>query len=114
MKLKVIDHRRVNNRRKSLSKLKISHLTILGILLFLSFLTTACATPGTIQPTPSPPPSRTPVKLGPTSTVSPLPTTAVPPVPPPTLVPISPITDVDWIRGSEDAVFTFVVYSDFQ
>ncbi len=114
MIIQASDHKEAYNKRPYPNKLKFSHLSIPGILLCLSFLTTACAPTGTVQPTLTPPPSRTPVRLGPTSTMSPVPPTAVPPIPSPTLIPIPPITVDDWSRGPEDASFTFVVYSDFQ
>jgi hypothetical protein len=114
MIIPIFDHKKIYNRRQYLRTLKNSHLITLGILLCLSFLATSCAPPGTLQPTYTPPPSRTPIKLGPTSTISPVPPTAVPPIPSPTLIPIPPLSYDDWTRGPEDAAFTFVVYSDFQ
>lgn len=104
----------IATRRRDLRTHKSSVLIFLGILIYLSSLTSACAPTGTIQPTHTLRPSRTPIKLGPTSTMTPESPTPVPPIPSPTLVPLLPISDEDWSRGPEDASFTFVVYADFQ
>ncbi len=82
--------------------------------LFFTLLATACAHQGTVAPSPQPILTRTSVRLGPTSTVSPVPPTSIPPPLSPTVAPLPPISGDDWSRGSPDAIVTLVVYSDFQ
>ena len=91
---------------------KTSSSLLSALLLTLSI--TACASQGTVAPSPQPVPTRTSVRLGPTSTSSPIPPTSIPTPPTPTLVPIPPVSGDDWSRGPQDALVTLVVYSDFQ
>lgn len=86
---------------------------LLSALCF-TLLTAACANQGMIAPSPQPILTRTSVRLGPTSTVSPVPPTSIPSPISPTLAPLPPISGDDWSRGSPDAIVTLVVYSDFQ
>jgi hypothetical protein len=84
------------------------------LALGFSLAISACGT-AEVSPNPQPPtPTRTAVKLGPTSTSLPATPTQPASEPTPTLVPLQPITENDWTRGAEEATVTIVVYSDFQ
>ncbi|MBF8256547.1 MAG: PPIase cyclophilin-type protein [Anaerolineales bacterium] len=78
-------------------------------------LLVAGCTPGTTaNGTTTPSATRTPIRLGPTSTPAPVRTS--PPAPPeePTSVPIPPVGSEDWRLGPDGASVELLVYADFQ
>ena len=58
--------------------------------------------------------TRTPIRLGPTSSPAPATATLLPPEEEPTSVPIPPITSDDWRLGPDGAPVELLVYADFQ
>lgn len=85
------------------------------LVILLVCIIAGCTAQAPPTPTFSPPtPSRTAVRLGPTSTFTPTVTLAPTSIPTSTLYPLSPVSDADWGRGPRDAAVTLVVYSDFQ
>ncbi|NIS79189.1 MAG: hypothetical protein GTO14_02970 [Anaerolineales bacterium] len=90
-------------------------LNLRAFVILLMLLVSGCSSQESSTPTLAPPtPSRTAVRLGPTSTIAPSMTPAPIDIPTPTLHPLAPISDADWSKGPHDAPVTLVVYSDFQ
>jgi cyclophilin family peptidyl-prolyl cis-trans isomerase/protein-disulfide isomerase len=58
--------------------------------------------------------TRTPIRLGPTSTSAPAPTARRAPPEEPTSVPIPPVASDDWMLGPDGAPVELLVYADFQ
>ena len=79
-------------------------------VLFLAGCALASTPPEVVGPTPS----RTPIRLGPTSTAKPTSAPAPSVEPSATAVPLPAISRDDWALGPDAAPVQFVVYSDFQ
>jgi cyclophilin family peptidyl-prolyl cis-trans isomerase/protein-disulfide isomerase len=114
--IQAFQHRSKINRRKHGFHYPAlaTNLSLLTIILFVS----ACQKTSSLTPTSTATASRTPIRLGPTSTStldgsaatqSPDSQTATA-----TLYPLQPISNKDWSRGSPDAIVTLVIFMDFQ
>ncbi|MBM2844647.1 MAG: ppiB, partial [Anaerolineales bacterium] len=80
----------------------------------VTLMAAGCSPGATADGTTTPSTTRTPIRLGPTSTSAPVPTS--PPAPPeePTSVPIPPVGSDDWRLGPDGASVELLVYADFQ
>lgn len=88
------------------------------LFLSLAVLTSACSPARSPAPKQIATESRTPIRLGPTSTSTPIGTSArktlTARTATATLYPLQPVSNADWSRGEPDASVTLVVYMDFQ
>ncbi len=86
--------------------------TILAAVIFMVALALPGCAPGTVEPAPVA--TRTPIRLGPTSTSAPTSTAPPEPLAAPTLAPIPSVSPDDWRLGPDDAPVELLVYADFQ
>jgi len=81
----------------------------------LALLVSGCTVAAPTEPLqPTAGPSRTPIQLGPTSTVLASTPTSTRPPPAPTLLPLPEISPSDWSLGPLEAPAALLVYADFQ
>ncbi len=89
-----------------------------AFFLVLAVLTSACSKARSPASTEMATETKTPIRLGPTSTSTPIGTQAIQTLAArtatATLYPLQPVSDADWSRGESDASVTLVVYMDFQ